>query len=226
VHSFLCYGADVEIALTQAGCFVAAHTNVYPLYEFWVCALHNPRRIVHTALHFYPIKSEMMFKVLQGAWREYDGHYTRAGMFFLLNQCSSTGLISCGELKNENFTPRDARRLDRFRVGNLHLVYDEGEDYLDGVSRAADADYLLFPVGKYSLNLFEEGTNRGAEMTLVNHKKLRAKLETQEKKWLAIYKYHPQVLRDYENYNVTMISKYGQPTKHQKMCEDIVIANF
>ena len=89
-----------------------------------------------------------------------------------------------------------------------------------------DVDILLFPVGKYSLNLFEEGKSRGPEMTPVNHRSLKGKLETVKRKWLVVYKYHPQVLKEYKDYNVTMISKYGQPTKHEKMCEDIVIANF
>ena len=226
VHSFLFYGGEAELSLARSKRFVVAHTNRYALYEFWTCALHDPLRVSQAAEYFFPIENESLFEVLQKGWDSYRGHFTRAGIFFLLNHCSIGGFVSCGELKNENFSPMVLHRLRGFSIDNFYLFYDECEDYLRGIDAVKRADYLLFPVGKYSFNLFDEGKNRGSETTLVNHKKLKEKLQKLDRKWVVVYKYHPRVLKEYKDYNVTMISKYGQPTKHENMCEDIVIANF
>ena len=226
VHSFLFYSGKLELSLAAEKRFVVAHTNKYPIYEFWTCAMHDPKRVAGIAEKFFPVAHQDLFEVLQKEWPSYTGHYTRAGLFFLLNCCSSTGDISCGELKNENFNSYALRCLKSFSVNNLYLRRDVDPNYLSGLDTVGKADCLLFPVGKYSFNLFEEGKSRGPEMTLVNHKKLKEKLEGLDRKWLVAYKYHPKVLKAYKDYKITMISKYGQPTKHTKMCEDIVIANF
>ena len=226
VHSFLFYSGTLEVSLAQGGRFVVAHTNKYPIYEFWTCAMHDPRRVATMAEQFYPVVSPDLFEVLQQEWATYKGHYTRAGLFFLLNWCSSTGDISCGELNNDNFSPHALRTLRAFDVENLYLRRDMEPDYLRSIDTASEADVLLFPVGKYNFNLFEEGKSRGPEMTLVNHKKLKERLQGLDEKWLVVYKYHPRLLKEYKDYETTMISKYGQPTKHPNMCEDIVIANF
>ena len=226
VHSFLCYDAQLEIGLAKAGHYVMAHTNAYPLHEFWVCAMCEPLRVAKIALWFHPLGDSDTVELFQKTWRQYDSHHTRAGIFFLLNQCSHNGLVSCGLVEDSNFTAKAVRRLAQWAPHNFHTTYDEVEDYLDGIASATEADYLLFPVGKYSFNFFEEGKSRGDEMTLVNHKKLKERLQGLDQKWLVVYKYHPRLLKEYKDYETTMISKYGQPTKHPNMCEDIVIANF
>ncbi len=226
IHSFLCYAGTLELSLATDKRFVVAHTNNYPLYEFWACLLRDPHRVRQVAECYHPLPHLNAFEVLKKEWHTYQGHYTRAGLFFLLNNCSSLGDVSKGEYEPANLTPSVWRRLSSFEAPNLYMMLDEGEDYLSGIAAASEAEYLLFPVGAYNFNLFEEGKSRGADATLVHHQKLRDKLSTLQQKWVVAYKYHPRVLKEYKNYDITMISKYGHPTQRKDLCEDIVIANF
>ena len=226
VHSFLCYSAHLELGLASAGHYVAAHTVKYPIYEFWHSLLSDPARVHTLVEHLYPFESVHAFEALQESWPSRRGQFMRSALFYLLIACSSQLSPSHGEFRKSALTPMMLRRLKYFSSSKFYVMWDDSGDYLNSFSLDDGSHIALFPVGKYTFNLFEEGKSRGPECTLVNHQKLKEKLEGSLGKWIVVYKYHPRVLKEYKHYNITMISKYGQPTKHEKMCEDIVIANF
>ena len=227
VDSYLLFGGQEELNLAERERFVIAHTTQYIIYEFWDCALSDPHRIVKIANDLYPkIQNVNMFAALQESWTSYSDPYLRATLFFLLNKCSSTGLISCGELDEKNWNPISLSHLKKFKIDNFHLAWDEGSNFIDSVKANEKGDYLLLPVGKFNYNLFEYGKSKGYEMTTIYHQRLYDTLETINNKWILMYKYHSRVATIYKGQNIIMVDKYGRETKQKENCEDLVIANF
>jgi hypothetical protein len=228
VHSFLFYGGDLEFALAENERFVCAHTIKPVVHEFWECALEDPERIHQIVTSpVFTFESENMFPILQESWPTYKDPYLRSSLFFLLNRCSSNGLISSGELSDKNFNPVALSYLKRFNPQNFHIVLDKESKFINALSKT-DADYLLVPVGKFNYNLFDHGKNRGYETTIVNHKELAATLKEidTDQKWIVVYNFHAELLKLYEDYNIAGLDKYGNPQKNSKLWEELVIANF
>jgi hypothetical protein len=116
--------------------------------------------------------------------------------------------------------------LRRHKDNNFYPFLDSSDNPLDGLVTAKDTDFLLFPVGKFSHNLFEYGKNTGHDMTKINHKAVCKVLANIDKKWIVVYDYHPGVTKLYKDYNIQMIDKYGNRTNNQERCEELVISNF
>ena len=227
VDSYLLFGAQEELAMAEAERMIIAHTTRYIVYEFWDCVLTDPGRMVMMADDLFPkIRNVNMFAAVQETWMNYSDPYLRATLFFLLNRCSKSGLISSGELDDKNFNPLALSYLKKFKIDNFHLSFDEKADFVDSITQNTKGDYLFLPVGRFSYNLFEYGKSKGFEMTTVYHQKLAMRLNEIKKKWVIVYKNHPGVHSLYDDYNIHMINKYGQDTSDNENCEDLVIANF
>ena len=63
-------------------------------------------------------------------------------------------------------------------------------------------------------------------MTTIFHKELCEYLRDVEKKWMVLYKTHPQLFKLYKDHNITMIDKYGRKTADRDSSEELIIANF
>tara|TARA_Y100000296_G_scaffold13458_1_gene15644 strand:- start:355 stop:1113 length:759 start_codon:yes stop_codon:yes gene_type:complete len=226
INSFLFYAGNLEFNLAESDRFVIAHTHKYVIYEFWHCALHDPKRIAEMSKHLFPIENPDMFHILQENWPKYPDPYARSALFFLLNRCSDSGWISAGKLDHKNFNPVALSYLSRFNPKNFYITCDESEDLLENIKSTKKADYLLFPVGDFNYNLFEYGKNKGYEMSTVHHKNLCRELKENDNKWVVVYKYHPQPFKLYKEYNISMINKFGNVTTDTQQCEEVLIANF
>lgn len=226
VHSYLFFSGILEFDLAKNRRFVVGHTNRFVIYEFWRCVLEDPRRIAEIASRLYPIKDEPIFNLLQENWAKYKDPYIRSGIFFLLNRCSDSGLIASGKLENSNFSPISLSYLKNFHIKNFHVQLDESEDFLDDVKNIKDSDYLLFPIGRYTQNLFEVGKSVGLEETKVYHNKVKELLESTDKRCILIYFKHKRLFGMYKDHNITMIDKWGRKTNDKEKCEEMVIANF
>jgi len=144
----------------------------------------------------------------------------------LLNRHSDSGRVSSGKMVPEGFNSFSTLQLRRFNVKNLNLVLDKHSKFFDGIGDISETDLLLFPVGKFSYNLFEEGKSKGIEETTVDHKNLFNKLKNQDHRWVVLYKKHPAVFEMYKEFNVRMVDQYGRLTDKEAKCEELVIANF
>ncbi|MAH51677.1 hypothetical protein CMI37_38020 [Candidatus Pacearchaeota archaeon] len=233
VDSFLLYSGKIEFSLAESGRKVKAHTNKITIYDFWDCALKNPDVIAENAEYFssmlapHPIFSnEKMFYTLQEKWDSYDDPYLRSGLFFLLNRSSETGLISSGKFNMEDFNSISLMNMQRFKIKNFNITHDNKEKFLDSLDNVRKTDYLLFPVGRFELNLFEEGKSKGNEDTYINHRELRETLANDKRKWILAYKYNQQLLDAYKNFNFILIDKYGRRTYNKNHCEDALVFNF
>ena len=227
-ESFLFFGGELEFSLSQNKRFCIAHTNRYVVYEFWKCLMEDSERVYNLCLNLQPhLQNENTFYVFQENWFGYKDPFVRSSLFSLLNRCSTSGLISAGAQDYKNFTPFALSYLKNFNVQNFHLVLDEGKElaYAPGTTEH-NSEYLLFPLGRYEYNFFEQGTNKGFEMTTIKHRSFCESLSDIENNWIVLYKHHPEVHRLYKKYNIKMVDKYGRHTKEKDKCEDLIIANF
>tara|TARA_Y100000310_G_C20534804_1_gene740332 strand:+ start:355 stop:1119 length:765 start_codon:yes stop_codon:yes gene_type:complete len=227
VNSFHLFGGADELALADAQRLVFAHTTQYIIYEFWNCVLEDPHRIIALSKELFPkIKNPRIFTVIQEKWTTYRDPFLRAALFFMLNKCSESGLISSGHLDDKNFNPIVLSHLKKFKAEHFEPIWDENIEFHHSFKNVKNSDYLLFPIGRYNYNLFEYGKSKGHEMTTIHHKRFHQELQEIKEKWIVLYKQHPEVLNLYKNYNILMLDKYGRQTKQKDACEDLVIANF
>tara|TARA_Y100000310_G_C20575614_1_gene760242 strand:+ start:607 stop:1308 length:702 start_codon:yes stop_codon:yes gene_type:complete len=226
INSFLFFSGEIEFNLAEQDRFVVGHTHEYVIYEFWDCAMKNPSKIAKIARSLFPIEDANIFYIFQEKWPMYPDPFARSALFFLLNRCSDTGMISAGKLDHSNFNPMALSYLNMFDPKNFHLTLDSDEDLIKNIQDVKETDYLLLPAAKFSHNFFEHGKSKGHEMSTVHHRNLYEALKDNPTKWVVIYKPHPQLYKLYKDYNITMLNKYGKPTSDKTSCEEVVIANF
>jgi hypothetical protein len=226
VSSFFLYSGDVEIALASVNRTVVAHTNKYAVYEFWATLMKGASTLYEAVNYIYPTISGPEFYLLQENWTGYKDSVIRSVLFFILNRCSDSGMVSCGKIDRNNFNPIALSYLRNFELDNFYPFLDKSDEPLSAIDTAKETDYILLPVGKYSLNLFEYGKSKGPDTTTINHRALHKKLKTVDKKWILLYKKHGALFSLYSEYNIKMIDKYGRLTGNKDKCEEIIIANF
>tara|TARA_Y100000034_G_scaffold89969_1_gene108339 strand:- start:371 stop:1135 length:765 start_codon:yes stop_codon:yes gene_type:complete len=226
-NSFLFFSGMIEFSLAESERFILAHTSRYVVYEFWKCAMEDPNKIAEMAESMYPFEDVNAFYSFQENWPKYKDPFVRSALFFLLNRCSGNGWISAGKFDDRNFNPIAISHLKKFSPKNFFPIRDKNDSLTESIKNVTrEGDYMLFPIGKFDYNLFEHGRNKGYEMTTVLHKELCEYLCSIEKKWVVLYKTHPQLFKLYEGSNIIMIDKYGRKTTDKDSSEDLVIANF
>lgn len=226
VDTYLLYSAELEINLAEANRYVVGHTNSFVVYDFWRALFHSPEIITQMVEHFWPVEDDKLFEVYQTRFRTYTDHLMRAALFFILNRCSSEGMIQSGLLSKENFNPLAVSYIKRFKKSNFDVAWDNSENFLETITDATDADYLYFPVGRFSYNLLDGGISRGFEETLIQHTGLHDKLETFDKKIIIDYIYHPRVTKLYADWPTKIfLNEYGQKVDESR-AKEIIIANY
>ena len=173
IESFLLFAGDLEINLAEAGRPTVAHTNRFVIYDFWTSLFEDALNVAKSVEYFFPFESEDVFRVFQDTYFKNNSPIVRAALFFLLNRCSSDGMISHGSLKQENYNPLALSYIRRFKQVNFEVVCDQCEDFSEMLTEIKkETDFILIPVGKFSHNLLTEGVNHGAEESIFFHKTL------------------------------------------------------
>jgi len=226
VDTFLFFGGTLEFALAQSDHIVRTHTNRYVIYEFWHCIREDPERVIQLINHFHERRHEVTTQLLQERWWSLKDQYVRAAMFFLLSAYSSNAQPSSGKLNFQNFNPVMLNRLRTCSFENLRINFYTDEDFLSGIDYLEGGEFLVLPIGKYSYNLFEDGKSYGPEETVISHVETKLKIDQYDGKAIVIYKPHKEVFKLYENYNITMLDKYGRQCEQYRTCEELIIANF
>ena len=227
VDSYLLYSGELEMNLAESNRHVVAHTTSFIVYDFWRSMFDKPDIVLKAVDHFWPIEDEKLFEVYQTMFRGYKDHLVRAALFFILNRCSSEGLIQTGRLDPKNFNPIALTYIQRFERQNFDVAWDKSENFIDTIQSDTDADYLYFPVGKFSYNFFEESIPRGYEETTVNHKELRKRVGNLNKKVILDYIYHPRLLDLYKDFPTKIfIDQHGRITTNQENAKEVLIANY
>jgi len=225
IDSYCLYSGDVELSLAAADRLVVAHTNKYPVYEFWHAAKKFPQRVAGLAESTAPRIDDTLFYKLQEEWWTYGDPIYRSALFFILNQGTSTGTTSCGKREYRHLDPVIISRLREFKGENFYVLLDQHDDVCDNITDEVKSDVKLFLPGKYGLNLLSHNRERAQDYAPINHLRLFRALEGLDKKWIIVYKFNKGALKRYKNYNIIMIDEYGNKTQKPERCEDLVIAN-
>ena len=101
--------------------------------------------------------------------------------------CSENGYMSNGTIDVSRLNKLHISRLKTFKLNNFFPFLDDGKEMIDCLQRAKDTDYILMPIGPYSLNLFEYGKNKGPEMYTFNHREIHTKVKDLNKKCILLY---------------------------------------
>lgn len=226
ISSFFLYDGTLELGLAKYNRTVVAHTNKQVVYEFWQALKLHHRHLASIIEFMFERLTIPELYLLQDNWHQYKDLEERAAFFYILSHCSDTGYASHGNLDKARLCPVKLNSLKRHKDNNFYPFWDQFEKPLDGLITAKNTDFLLFPVGKFSYNLFEYGKNTGHDMVSIDHKKLHSTLSNLDKKWIVVYDFHPGVTKLYKDYNIQMIDKYGNRTNNQERCEELVISNF
>ena len=227
VNSYAFYDGKMEIALANEGRFVNANTISHPVYVFWMYASLYPRRLYEmVSSEAFKFEGEGVHGVLQDVWHSHDSPLIKAALFFVLNRCSTTGLISSGELNFDNLTPVVVSKLKYFSMPeNFHLGHDH-RDVVDMIAGADKKEYNLVPAGNFNYNLFEYGKNIAIEETPIIHRELIKLCKNKEANVIITYNYDPRVLSAFKGNRIIMVDKYGKQTERKERAEEIVVANF
>ena len=227
VNSYAFYDGKLEFSLANDQRFVNASTTSLPVFTFWMCLMHDPDKlhsmVSSNALRF---EGEAILSTLQDMWHKHSSPFITASLFFIMNRCSSTGLISSGELDPELLTPTSVAKLKTFMApDNFHLNLTPNK--LSKLINKSDPEtYNLILGGKFNYNLFEHGKNVAIEQTSIDHRELSKLCKDKSKKILITYDFDHKVLSAFKNNRLVMIDKYGIQTAHKERAEEIIVANF
>ena len=224
VESHLFYDGSLEFNLAEADRFLISSTDKYVVYEFWMCALENPKKIAQMAEYLFPSLGEQTFDILQKDWARYKDPYVRSAFFYLLNRCSALGMITHGEFDTKNYSPFGLSDLRQFAPKNFHLSSTQNQKLEESVGSIEDSTLTLIHAGKFSFNLFQHGATESLEETKFNHDKLLKSLSTSDKPSVVIYDFHPR-LKTYKNkFNRIYLDESGRHTTEDN-AKEIILHN-
>ena len=227
IDSYLFYSGEQEINLCLSGRKLNAHTNKAVVYNFWSKALEDSRRLAEMVTSMAETYSKFQFVRLQEQWVEQKDPWISAALFFILNRCSDTGMVSSGVLDSSDYEPFSLFYLINFdKIQNFSISYCPWEETTSLIQDDTGCDYIFIPCSNFSRNLFEYGKNRGVEQSIVIHRELKNKLREIDKKWIISYNYHNDLVSFYNQEHPIMIDKHGLITKSEDKCVEILFSNF
>ena len=208
---------------------VRCFTNSYVVYEFWRCIIDEPQKIFELlTCDDFSFDAPEYYNVLQERWFTYRNPFLRSALFFMLNRCSETGLISCGELNQTNYTPLAIADIKKFKPPenfSVQYIKQPGAEVSTLVDFETNSDYIYIPAKNFSYNLFEEGRSYGPEQTRVNNRELKSLLNS-NKNIILHYNSHKALPNFFKKFKITMINKYGKVVYDERNSQEVIVANF
>jgi hypothetical protein len=228
VNIFNLYGGYLALNLADKDRIVIANTNRYVVFEFWKCFLEGPDKIasISADLHARKAIDSRSIDFIQRSWAYWPNPYLRAALFFLLNNYAKRGGASTGEVTTMELSPFALRSLQQLQVSNLYLNFYDKNDILDFDFDQLKTDFVIFPVGKFSYNIFEHAKATGIETASINHNQLRTFLKATKNQTLLIYTMHPHLNEFYKDFEILYVDVYGKPTQTPSKAREALIANF
>jgi hypothetical protein len=226
ISSFYLDCGDLELSLCELDHTLISHTNKPIIFEFWSLMLKDPVFFAHAVENVFSLIDAEQSLFLQSTWFMNRNELTRTVLFYILKTCSDHGSASAGKFDKNKINTFTLSKLKTFNIKNFYPLYDDCEDQLEAISSAKLTDFILLPIGKYSLNLFEYGKNKGPDMYTFKHKEIHARVKDLDKKCILLYKKHPALFNLYKSFNIKMVDKYGRVADKKESCEDLIITNF
>ena len=178
------FSGELPSKLTSSERFVIGHTENYIVYEFWACLKKDPLRIAQIAESFFPNLNENTFDILKKNWYSYKDPFVRSALFFLLNRCSSAGMITHGEFDTKNFNSFALRDLKSFSHDNMHINLLKEKSIID-----FKENIVVINGGKYQRSFLHNEKVLGLEETDLHHDFLLKNLKNS--KSLFVFSFHP-----------------------------------
>lgn len=227
VDTFALFAGEYEIPLSEYDRFICAHTNKYAIYEFWYMLQREPHRmykiLTSESFRFHP----KMYPILQEKWVEFKDPVIRSCLFFLLNQSSSTGMITTGVLNSKPLDPVAISDIKGFKTRDtFNVIFDTEVEFTESINQKLQGDYVFVSAGKFSYNFFQESKAQTYDITNIDHQKLKDALVNSNKKFVLVYHYDKRVPKFYKKFNHTLVDKYGRQVNNPEQAKEIVIANF
>lgn len=208
------YDGNVEFRLAETDRFVIGNTQSRAVAEFWHCVMKDSNKISLMAGKLYPMLNESTFDILRKQWYTYTDPFVRSALFFLLNRCSSLGMVSHGEFGSDNFDLLSVRDLKNFRVKNFSIKLIE--EYSQN-----EAEINLFMAGKYYFDVLDITEPRGVEESSFRHTETLKKFK--KTPTIFVYEYHPR-LPNIKGYSKILLDQYGRKTTEQN-AKEIILHN-
>ena len=221
VSSLGFYSGDVELYLSNRSRFFISHTTQPALFDVWRTLFQDPTAAAQVASRTLPLKAEKDFSILQENWYKFDSPDVRAGLFYILNNCSDTGYVSKGEMDTKNYNPISLSRLRKFeKPENFELrCVDSLGDAVASTEKAAEISFLQ--IAKYRREFLTEGINVGVEEENIDLKQVLSLL--QDKKYVILTKPSKELQRIYDG-DMVYVDKYGRETKESN-AEELILHN-
>ena len=223
IQSHFIFSGELEIGLSQYDRFVNARTSLPFVYEFWRCIDVDPLRVHDIVAHeAFTFDDQTSFTILQDSWHTYENPYIRAALFFLLNRCSDSGLVSSGTLSMENYSLFALNALKTFKTPpSFHIQYTEKEDF----QLQRGFDFRLLSAGSYRPSLLSSSGAHAPDRYHIDHKQINSLLR-EDIPTIVLYKKNLQLMGTLAFCSLSMIDELGNITDNFKKCEEIVVTNF
>lgn len=229
LDTYCLYAGSCELSIAADQHCVNSFTNSYVVYEFWRCLTEDPQEIYQIiSCDDFTFESSEYFKVFQEKWFTYENKYLRSALFFLLNRCSEDGLVSSGDLKQENYNILAMKNVQNFKKPenfSVNYLKNPGQELTNFIDLQTESDFIYVPVGQFTYNLFEDGKSYGPEETRINNRSLKNILGA-DKKIILHYNYHKALQNFYKKFNLTLIDKYGKVASDTENAQEVIVANF
>ena len=211
------YSGDLPMKLSEADRFVVAHTPNYVVYEFWKYAMQEPEKISKIAESFYPSLNENTFDILKKNWYSYKDPFVRCALFFLLNRCSSLGMITHGRLDTKNYNSFALRDLKALKIENMHINLLKNKKIED-----FNKNFAVVNAGKYRASFLENEQMLGEEETEIKHSRLLNSMG--DSRAIFIFKPHAALLKN-KVYEKTMLDLNGREITDFTKAKEIILHN-
>ena len=228
IKSYAFFSGQMEFPLLKKREKMTFLTNKIAIYDFWKHLLEKPEVV---AMHAEAMHEQTTHGTIETYQRElltYREPYMRAAIFYLLNAYSDNGTVSFGTYDINNYNSLFLRRL-RELIKNpyeIELKYYPATYVEEGLQYVEPEDLIFIPVGAYHPPLLISGLSEGFDTYAFNHQQLHNTLSEMENKFVLCYKYSPRLRDLYIDFSLTYVSKYGTPTRHKHLAEDVIITNF
>ena len=228
IQTYNFFTGDLEFSLCEYGNYVTGTTTRYVVYEFWHCVFQDCTRIYNILNNNEFSFEEDLFEFLQENFAKFKDQYIRSALFFMLNRCSDTGMVSCGKLSPKNYNRVALANLRTFKKPENFILEHAKTSLNEHLHNNTSPDYRIVNAGQYNYNLFEYGKSYGLEETMIQHNRLFETLVNKKEKTILIYNFSDRLLRQkyLDSLNVKFINQYGNLTTDTKSANEVIIANF
>jgi len=218
VQTYPFYDGAIEFSLCESDRYVIGTTKSPVVHEFWTYAMRDPKKVSLIADKIYPNLNENTFDLLRKNWHSYRDPYVRTALFFLLNRCSSLGMITHGELDMTSYNPISINELRTFKIENFHVNFlPEDKEY----STLNNAEYNLFSPSNYYFDLLNTEQVVGLEESPFRHTEFLKNFK--DKPSVFIYQMHPGLLK-IKYYSKMFLDQYGRETK-EGSAKEVILYN-